>query len=258
MGIRTGVSAIMADRSMLSFEENVAQVKLLAEVAHAAGVSIEAELGHVGQGSNYAVDGVSMLTDPEEARKFIELTGVDGLAVAIGTAHGAYVGTPHLDFERLAEIDAACHTPLVLHGGSGSGDENIHKACTMGIAKVNVVTDVLNANFRTACEGDFSGNACHRFYPALSDSTKNFVKHLFEVTGSTGKAASIGKSLAKLTEDTAKAEAMDDELAKATSYYETILSDMDVLRASVDAAESLIPEKYLSYPTYGQLLFSLR
>ena len=70
--------------------------------------------------------------------------------------------------------------------------------------------------------------------------------------------ASIGKSLAKLTEDTAKAEAMDDELAKATSYYETILSDMDVLRASVDAAESLIPEKYLSYPTYGQLLFSLR
>ena len=72
------------------------------------------------------------------------------------------------------------------------------------------------------------------------------------------EAASIGKSLAKLTEDTAKAEAMDDELAKATSYYETILSDMDVLRASVDAAESLIPEKYLSYPTYGQLLFSLR
>ncbi len=72
------------------------------------------------------------------------------------------------------------------------------------------------------------------------------------------EAASIGKSLAKLTEDTAKAEEMDDELAKATSYYETILSDMDVLRASVDAAESLIPEKYLSYPTYGQLLFSLR
>ncbi len=72
------------------------------------------------------------------------------------------------------------------------------------------------------------------------------------------EAVSIGKSLAKLTEDTAKAEAMDDELAKATSYYETILSDMDVLRASVDAAESLIPEKYLSYPTYGQLLFSLR
>ena len=105
MGIRTGVSAIMADRSMLPFEENVAQVKLLADVAHAAGVSIEAELGHVGQGSNYAVDGVSMLTDPEEAKKFIELTGVDGLAVAIGTAHGAYVGTPHLDFERLAEID---------------------------------------------------------------------------------------------------------------------------------------------------------
>lgn len=194
MGIRTGVSAIMADRSMLPFEENVAQVKLLADVAHAAGVSIEAELGHVGQGSNYAVDGVSMLTDPEEAKKFIELTGVDGLAVAIGTAHGAYVGTPHLDFDRLAEIDAVCHTPLVLHGGSGSGDDNIHKACTMGIAKVNVVTDVLNANFIAARDGDFSGNRCHWFYPTLSNTTKDFIKHLFEVTGSTGKAASIGKT----------------------------------------------------------------
>ncbi len=193
MGIRTGVSAIMADRSMLPYEENVAQVKLLADVAHAAGVSIEAELGHVGQGNNYAVDGVSMLTDPEEAKRFIAETGCDGLAVAIGTAHGTYSGTPHLDFERLAEIDAACQKPLVLHGGSGSGDDNIHRACTMGVAKVNIVTDVLAATYNAVLAGDFHGNKGHQFYPALSTATKECVLRLFEITGSTGKAKSFGE-----------------------------------------------------------------
>ncbi len=192
MGIRTGVSAIMADRSMLPYEENVAQVKQLAEIAHAAGVSIEAELGHVGQGTNYAVDGVSMLTDPEEAKRFIADTGVDGLAVAIGTAHGTYSGIPKLDFERLADIDAACGKPLVLHGGSGSGDDNIHRACTMGIAKVNIVTDVLAATYKAVLDGDFSGNKGHQFYPALSLATKNCVLRLFDITGSTGKAKACG------------------------------------------------------------------
>lgn len=192
VGIRTGCSAIMADRSMLPYEENVAQSKLLAEVAHAAGVSIEAELGHVGQGTNYSVDGVSMLTDPEEAKRFIDETGVDGLAVAIGTAHGTYSGVPKLDFERLKEIDAACQKPLVLHGGSGSGDENIHKACTMGVAKVNIVTDVLAATYKAVLDGDFHGNRGHQFYPALSTATKECVLRLFEITGSTGKAKSCG------------------------------------------------------------------
>lgn len=189
MGIRCGCSAIMADRSQLSYEENVEQVSILAKIAHAAGVSIEAELGHVGQGSNYAVDGVSALTDPEEALRYIRETGVDALAVAVGTAHGPYVGVPKLDFERLAEINAACKAPLVLHGGSGSGDDNIHKACTMGIAKVNIVTDVLAANTETA-KGDFTGNGGHRFYPALSQATKASVLRLFDITGSTGKAKS--------------------------------------------------------------------
>ena len=188
MGVRTGCSAIMADRSQLSYEENVAQVKLLAGIAHAAGISIEAELGHVGQGDNYAVDGVSALTDPQEAKRFIADTGVDCLAVAIGTAHGAYVGTPKLDFDRLKAIDEACKMPLVLHGGSGSGDDNIHRACTMGIAKVNIVTDILTATYRAAQAGDFSGNSCHQFYPALYNASKAAVLRCFEITGSTGKA----------------------------------------------------------------------
>ncbi len=188
MGIRTYCTGIMADRSTLPYADNVAQVKLLAEVAHAAGVSIEAELGHVGRGDNYAVDGISMLTDPKEAKSFFAETGCDALAVAIGTAHGTYVGTPKLDFERLADIDAACGKPLVMHGGSGSGDDNIHRACTMGIAKVNVVTDILGSLVNVARTGDFSGNKVHQFYPAQSLAVKEFVLKLFDITGSAGKA----------------------------------------------------------------------
>lgn len=192
MGIRTGVSAIMADRSTLSYEENAAECKLLADIAHAAGISIEAELGHVGQGANYAVDGVSALTDPAEAKRYFADTNVDALAVAVGTAHGVYHGTPKLDFGRLAEINAACGKPLVLHGGSGSGDDNIHKACTMGIAKVNIVTDVLAATTKAAKEGDFTGSKGHMFYGELSKAIKECVLHLFDVTGSTGKARTAG------------------------------------------------------------------
>ena len=192
LGIRTGLSAIMADRSQLPYEENVAESALLAKIAHSVGVSIEAELGHVGQGNNYAVDGVSALTDPKEAKAFVDATGVDGLAVAIGTAHGLYSGTPKLDFGRLEEINAAVGIPLVLHGGSGSGDENIHKACTMGIAKVNIVTDILQAIDKAAKEYDFvKGHGGHMFFPTLSQAVKDAVIRTFEITGSTGKGKPV-------------------------------------------------------------------
>ncbi|MCL2093419.1 MAG: class II fructose-bisphosphate aldolase [Treponema sp.] len=189
VGIRTGCTAIMADRSTLLFDENVAQLLELAKVAHAAGVSIEGELGHVGQGSNYAVDGVSALTDPAEAKKYVELTGVDALAVAIGTAHGAYTGVPKLDFERLADINKACGIPLVLHGGSGSGDDNISRTCTMGVAKVNIVTDFLQAINTALKAGDFSGNNGHQIFMTISKAIKETSLRVFDITGCTGKAA---------------------------------------------------------------------
>lgn len=195
MGIRTGVTCIMADRSMKSYEENVAEVKALADIAHAAGVSIEAELGHVGQGDNYSVDGVSMLTDPDEAKRFIDETGVDCLAVAVGTAHGQYKGTPHIDFERLQAINEKCGIPLVLHGGSGTGDENISKACTMGIAKVNVVTDVLQNAVKHVLnsEVDFTeGNNGFRLCPTIQAAAKEMAIHMFDVCGCTGKAVPTG------------------------------------------------------------------
>lgn len=146
LGIRSGFTSIMVDRSSLSYEENVTQTKEVVQMCKVLGISVEAELGHVGQGQNYDYDGVNNLTDPQEAARFIEETGVDCLAVAIGTAHGRYVGTPHIDFERLAEIVAACKdTPLVLHGGSGTGDENLAKAVRSGIQKVNLATELIVA-----------------------------------------------------------------------------------------------------------------
>ena len=146
LGINSGFTSVMVDRSKLSYEENVAQTKEVVKMCKPLGISVEAELGHVGMGNNYEVDGVNNLTDPEEAAKFVEETGIDCLAVAIGTAHGRYKGTPHIDFERLEQIVQACgDTPLVLHGGSGTGDENLRKAVKTGIQKVNLATELIVA-----------------------------------------------------------------------------------------------------------------
>lgn len=188
MGLRCGYSALMIDRSALPYEENAAQVKELVKIAHAVGVTVEAELGHVGSGENYAVDGVSSLTVPAEAKAFIEETGVDCLAVAIGTAHGAYKGTPKLRFDLLQEIDALCKTPLVLHGGSGTGDDNVHKACTMGITKVNIANDLFAAAVQAVQAKDMTGNGAYSFFPTIFGGLKEFIKHTFEITGCTGQA----------------------------------------------------------------------
>lgn len=144
LGIRSGFTSIMVDRSSLAYEDNVRETKEVVKMCKPLGISVEAELGHVGMGNNYSVDGVSNLTDPQEAAKFIRETGVDCLAVAIGTAHGRYKGTPHIDFKRLEEISKACgNVPLVLHGGSGTGDENLRKAIHSGIQKVNLATELI-------------------------------------------------------------------------------------------------------------------
>jgi fructose-bisphosphate aldolase class II len=178
----------MVDRSMLPYEENVRQVKEIVKIAHAVGVTVEAELGHVGMGDNYAVDGNTALTDPDQALEYIQETGVDCLAVAIGTAHGAYKGVPKLRFDLLEEINKKCNTPLVLHGGSGSGDENIHRACSMGITKVNIVNDLMQAAVRGVMSTDMSGNAAYGFFNVAYGAMKEAIKHCFDITGCTGKA----------------------------------------------------------------------
>ena len=118
-------------------------------IAHAVGVSVEAELGHVGQGFEYEQTRDCGLTRKEEAIDFVKQTNVDALAVSVGTSHGTYHGTPKLEFELLADLHQMVEVPLVLHGGSGTGDDNLKKAVQTGIQKVNLCTDLSNAGLET-------------------------------------------------------------------------------------------------------------
>ncbi|MDO4199027.1 MAG: class II fructose-bisphosphate aldolase [Erysipelotrichaceae bacterium] len=145
--IQRGFSNVMIDASSLPYEENVRRTRQIVDLAHAKGISVEAELGHVGQAADGDGKTSDMYTNVEQAVDFVKATGVDALAVAIGTAHGKYPAgyVPVLDFERLAELKAALKMPLVLHGGSGSGEENLRKAVAGGINKINVCTDAFHA-----------------------------------------------------------------------------------------------------------------
>ena len=142
-----GFTSVMIDASMDSFEENVRRTKEIIAYAHARGAVVEAEIGHVGAGENYENhdESDSQYTTVEEAKRFVEETGVDSLAISIGTAHGMYKGIPEINFDRLKEIAAAIDTPLVLHGGSSSGDENLKKCAVNGISKINIFSDLLAA-----------------------------------------------------------------------------------------------------------------
>jgi ketose-bisphosphate aldolase len=145
--IDSGFTSVMMDGSARSFEENVAVSREAAELAHSRGVSIEAELGKIGTTDFVETDDdVELYTDPGEAAEFVERTGVDALAVSVGTAHGHYiVRQPRIDFERLRQIRAATPVELVLHGGSGVPAEMIQRAVALpggGISKVNIATDL--------------------------------------------------------------------------------------------------------------------
>lgn len=141
--IRMGCTSVMFDGSHLPFEENVAMTSKIVGMAHACGVSVEAEIGCVDTPEG-ALEGAaaneSMYTVPEDAVKFREMTDVDALAVAIGTVHGVYKGTPKLDLERLSKIREGIDIPLVMHGGSGLSDEAFRQAVEHGINKINYFT----------------------------------------------------------------------------------------------------------------------
>ena len=157
--IDVGFTSVMIDGSSLPFEENVAKTKEIVAYAHERNVTVEAEIGHVGEGDSYHVEGNTMLTTPEEAKKFVEQTGVDSLAVSIGTAHGEYKGIPHLNFERLQEIATEV---------------------SIGIAKVNICTDLLNA----ARDNTKDGYAERSYYDSVTlakDGFKDCLKHYYEV-----------------------------------------------------------------------------
>jgi fructose-bisphosphate aldolase class II len=186
--IRAGYSDIMVDRSTLPLEENIAQVKELVRIAHAVGVGVEAELGHVGLADSYDKDGSTGLTVPEEAVRFVAETGVDALAVAIGTAHGVYKGVPKLHFDLLEELRQKVSVPLVLHGGSGTGEENLKKACSLGITKLNISNDLKKSAIETLTSQDLSGMGVYKMYALLAEGFKKKVLEYIDICGSAGKA----------------------------------------------------------------------
>ena len=189
MGIQAGFTSTMADRSHLSFEENVRQVAQVVEIAHSCGISVEAELGQVGQASRYEKERDIALTDPQKAAEFLQLTQADCLAVAIGNAHGAYAGhQPYLDFDRLMQIKEATKAPLVLHGGSGTGDAQLQKACKMGINKVNISNDLLRQVCSALQTEDFSGNRAYNVWEVAKQAYKVRLKELMQIFGGAGKA----------------------------------------------------------------------
>lgn len=147
--VNAGFSSVMLDASASDFEENIRRSREVAEAVRKHGISVEAELGHVGNGwvgsGESSESGPDMLTEPDKVAEFIEKTGVDALAVSIGTAHGVYMKAPALDIERLKNINAASPVPLVLHGGSGTPEDQLSQAIANGICKVNIYSELLTA-----------------------------------------------------------------------------------------------------------------
>lgn len=145
--IAAGFTSVMIDGSRFPLKENISLTRRVVEVAGSVGASVEGELGKIGgtEDDITVSDREAAFTDPQEARQFVEETGIDSLAVAIGTAHGIYRGEPRLDFDRLRQIREVVDVPLVLHGSSGVPDQAIRQAIALGICKVNIDTNVRQA-----------------------------------------------------------------------------------------------------------------
>ena len=183
--LQLGFSSVMFDGSAGDPAENLAATREMVKIAHSLGCSIEGEIGHVGNADTGDNETSDMYTTPEEAVAFVEATGVDALAVAIGTAHGAYKTKPKLDISRLAEIRAVLPTPLVLHGGSGLSDDDFRNTIANGIAKVNIFTDLCQAGERVmrTAEGSYL-----QIRDAKVAAIKEVVMHKMELFGSVGRA----------------------------------------------------------------------
>lgn len=190
--VKSGIRSVMIDGSHLNYEDNIKLVKQVTEFCHRYGVSVEAELGRLGgQEDDLVVDEKdSKYTNPDQAADFVEKTGIDSLAVAIGTAHGLYVGEPKLDFNRLLEIKNKVEIPLVLHGASGLSDSDIQKAITRGVCKVNVATE-LKIAFSDALKTYFTknpeANDPRKYMEPAKKAMKEVVKKVIRVCGSEGK-----------------------------------------------------------------------
>ncbi|MGB3252530.1 MULTISPECIES: ketose-bisphosphate aldolase [Buttiauxella] len=192
--IRTGYTSVMIDASALPLEENIAITRHVTEVAHAAGVSVEAELGTIGvaEGSSEGGHAEILYTDPQQAEQFVRETGIDTLAVAIGTSHGLYPAgkQPKLDIERLKAIKQRLSIPLVLHGGSGNKDAEVAESIQHGVGKINISSDMKKA-FYVALEEELKSGSHepNALYLKPIDAAKEIVVHKMDLFSSIGKAA---------------------------------------------------------------------
>lgn len=194
--IQLGFTSVMIDASHKEYEDNIAITKKVVEAAHAVGVSVEAELGTIGDTGNSIEGGVTevIYTDPNVARDFIERTNVDSLAVAIGTAHGIYPKDlkPKLRHDILEEIEKLVEIPLVLHGGSSNPDEEIAKAVTMGINKINISSDIkivfANKLKEVLANGGSEIREPNVMFPACMEETKKVAIEKIKLFKSDNKA----------------------------------------------------------------------
>lgn len=191
--IRYGFSSVMVDGSKHPIEENIALTKLVVDIAHSVDVSVEGELGKIGGTEDHIVvdEREATFTDPDEAVRFVEETGVDSLAIAVGTAHGVYKGEPKLDFDRIKIIKENTNIPLVLHGSSGVPYASLEKAVSLGINKINIDTDI-RAAFAQAVKDFLRENPDNidprKILGPARDSMKQVVMEKMKVFGSVGRA----------------------------------------------------------------------
>ena len=186
--LKLGFSSIMFDGSAKPYEQNIAETREMVKIAHAFGVTVEGEIGHVGEAAKEDNLLTDMYTTPEEAKAYLEATGVDALAVAIGSAHGVYKKKPMLNIERLKEISGAVKVPLVLHGGSGLSDDDFKNTIRNGIAKVNIFTDLCLAGERAMKDGEEKKLGYLETRNLKVDYIKEAVKHKMALFGSVNKA----------------------------------------------------------------------
>ena len=189
--LRLGFSSIMYDCSTLGYQENLAGVAEMVRICHAKGVTVEGELGHVGdnEGAGKLEKPSDYFTDPDQAVDFVSQTGVDALAVAVGNAHGDYKFPPRLDFDRISEISARTGIPLVLHGGSGLSDDDFGEAARRGVCKVNIFTDLDKAGKAGVEQGLQAGaNTLMQLIPYEIAAMKAVVKERILLFGTAEKA----------------------------------------------------------------------
>ena len=189
--LKLGFTSVMYDCSTAPYEENVAQAAEMVKICHAMGVTVEGELGHVGdnEGAGKLLNPSDFYTDPDMAVDYAKRTGIDALAVAVGNAHGDYKFPPKLDFERIRVIAEKTGLPLVLHGGSGVSDEGFRQAVQEGICKVNIFTDLDKAGKAGIEEGLRAGaKSMMSLIPFEIDAMKAVVREKITLFGSSGKA----------------------------------------------------------------------